>query len=214
MKISEKRKKCIFFQNSCTELAKIKNLHSTICLKVFPSSGRVALSPAFAQIEGRGASEHKLSKTRENLNTRLEPRYCRQHVVLLFLDTDSDQLGVEVIECWLSSRHMAQRVTVKTQKKGIIFPFTRRRPPSLGQMAIWPLCHSSWSLCNGNGYDAIIYGCYPTATSSIWLGALVGPPCLLYNRSCRTLYDDQGCYPPFPQPSLLNLGWIVRTSHP
>ena len=43
-----------FFQNSCTELAKIKNLHSTICLKVFPSSGRVALPPAFAQIEGRG----------------------------------------------------------------------------------------------------------------------------------------------------------------
>ena len=87
--------------------------------------------------ENSDASEHKLSKTRENLNTRLEPRYCRQHVVLLFLDTDSDQLGVEVIECWLSSRHMAQRVTVKRQKKGIIFPFTRRRPPSLGQMAIY-----------------------------------------------------------------------------
>ena len=54
MKISEKTQKMHFFQNSCTELAKIKNLHSTICLKVFPSSGRVALPPAFAQIEGRG----------------------------------------------------------------------------------------------------------------------------------------------------------------
>ena len=54
VKISEKTQKMHFFQNSCTELSKIKNLHSTICLKVFPSSGRVALPPAFAQIEGRG----------------------------------------------------------------------------------------------------------------------------------------------------------------
>ena len=56
MKISEKTQKMHFFQNSSTELAKIKNLHSTICLKVFPSSGRVALPPAFAQIEGRGVN--------------------------------------------------------------------------------------------------------------------------------------------------------------
>ena len=55
MKISEKTQKMHFFQNSCTELAKIKNLHSTICLKVFPSSGRVALPPAFARNEQRGA---------------------------------------------------------------------------------------------------------------------------------------------------------------
>ena len=54
MKISEKTQKMHFFQNSCTELAKIKNLHSTICLKVFPSSGRVALPPAFARNEQRG----------------------------------------------------------------------------------------------------------------------------------------------------------------
>ena len=56
-----------FFQNSCTELAKIKNLHFTICLKVFPSSGRVALPPAFAQIEGRGAVVHHTA-TRSHLH--------------------------------------------------------------------------------------------------------------------------------------------------
>ena len=38
---------------------------------------------------------------------------------------------------------------------------------------IWLYCHSSKSLCNDNGYDAIIYGCYPSATSSIWFGALL-----------------------------------------
>ena len=43
-----------FFQNSYIEKAKIKNLHSTICLNVFPSSGRVALPPAFAHNERRG----------------------------------------------------------------------------------------------------------------------------------------------------------------
>ena len=35
-------------------MAKIKNLHYTICLNVFSSSGHVAFPPAFAQLEQRG----------------------------------------------------------------------------------------------------------------------------------------------------------------
>ena len=37
-------------------MAKIKNMHYTICLKVISSSGQVALPPAFARLEQRGAS--------------------------------------------------------------------------------------------------------------------------------------------------------------
>ena len=99
----------------------------------------------------------------------------------------------------MPSRHMEQQhITVKRLKKGIIFPFTRRRPASLGQMAIWSLCHGSWSLCNDNGYDAIIYGRYPSATTSIWFGTLGGSPCYIhkscsYNRG-SLLYNSSPCY--------------------
>ena len=63
---------------------------------------------------------------------------------------------------------------------------------------IWLYYHSSKSLCNDNGYDAIIYGRYPSATTSIWFGTLVGSPCYihkscLYNR-CSLLYNSSPCY--------------------
>ena len=35
-------------------MAKIKNMHYTICLKVISSSAQVALPPAFARLEQRG----------------------------------------------------------------------------------------------------------------------------------------------------------------
>ena len=37
-------------------MAKIKNMHYTICLKVISSSAQVALPPAFARLEQRGAN--------------------------------------------------------------------------------------------------------------------------------------------------------------
>ena len=78
MKISEKTQKMHFFQNSCTELAKIKNLHSTICLKVFPSSGRVALPPAFAHNERRGVQ-------------------CRFYFYVLSLVLDKESFDLKVL---------------------------------------------------------------------------------------------------------------------
>ena len=43
-------------------MAKIKNMHYTICLKVISSSAQVALPPAFAPLEQRGG---RSTETRE-----------------------------------------------------------------------------------------------------------------------------------------------------
>ena len=43
-----------FLQNSQRERAKIKNLHSHICINVISSSGRFALPPLFGELEQRG----------------------------------------------------------------------------------------------------------------------------------------------------------------
>ena len=74
-----------FFQNSSTELAKIKNLHSTICLKVFPSSGRVALPPAFAQIEGRGVRELVKVEVSSDIGLLVETLLISPIAICLFI---------------------------------------------------------------------------------------------------------------------------------
>ena len=55
-------------------MAKIKNMHYTICLKVISSSAQVALPPAFAPLEQRGGK-----RVRERERAREpESRIARQ----------------------------------------------------------------------------------------------------------------------------------------
>ena len=60
-----KTQKTRFLQNRSTEMAKIDNMHNTICLQLISSSGQIALPPAFARLEQRGvagydAESHKV----------------------------------------------------------------------------------------------------------------------------------------------------------
>ena len=57
-----KTQKTHFLQNRPTEMAKIENMHYTICLQLIFSSGQIVLPPAFAWLEQRGASTAHTSK--------------------------------------------------------------------------------------------------------------------------------------------------------
>ena len=83
---------------------------------------------------------------------------------------------------------------------------------------IWLYYHSSKSLCNDNGYDAIIYGCYPSATSSIWFGStklvpwwalpaiyiigtysyIIGAPCYIIGAAAHYMLIRDAIFPSSP----------------
>ena len=59
-------------------MAKIKNMHYTICLKVISSSAQVALPPAFAPLEQRGGISNYIARTSRTLGGGAGP----EHIVL------------------------------------------------------------------------------------------------------------------------------------
>ena len=81
-------------------MAKIKNMHYTICLKVISSSAQVALPPAFARLEQRGLKSNQSedrtverNASRKAFETRdelLERQHylveCHNRIIMLMLN--------------------------------------------------------------------------------------------------------------------------------